>query len=753
MHFFVLECEKLTTTEEKSHLLRWLRSPRLLFYLTLCLSLLLPSAPLQAAARPAAEAQGPGVALPQQTPPQPQQASAPQTLNFVNGVAQVQGTAGFNQPQVYLFFGAQGQSIRVQLTSQPAGANFEVTGANNTVYKSLADPSLDWSYSLPASQNYRITVNSVTPVVFTLIVTLGGGGGGGIAQRIDFAPGQTVAQVSGSASFGQSPQYVFFANAGQQVRIVLISAGNLANFSVTGASDSVPYKVATDPSRDWTYTLPTSQDYQITVSASSPVNFTLQIYLLGPQPPPAAERINFAPGQSTAVVSGSLQGNVPKYYVVGVPAGQQLRLLLTSSPAGSANFAINGVSDGIVYKQLTDPLREVTIVSPIAQDYLITLFSSVPATYQLEVTVPLPPTALPPTALPPTITPLPTLPFGCTTTTLQNGGFESDGFWVFGDDPVPPAYTSTTIHSGLRAVRLGIDPALGEAVQNKKSFSSVRQPFQIPAEASIAQLRWWNFYRTEEAQTDSPGLGEDQQQVILLNPDLSTHAVLRRVRRNNNAWIEELVDLTPYRGKSLLLYFNAYNDGNGQRTWQFVDDVVINVCYPAVTPTPVVPTPIPTVIAPTMVMPTMVMPTMVMPTVEFPTPIGPTLVAPTFVFPTSPATLLATLFPTAAAMAPVNGQVGNGEPDIVVLPQGQAEVAAAAVRVQGSEGQAAAVQVQIQPVSTPVPPVTIQSGLRVFNRPLTEVLTWAGIMLGALAVIGILVALIWQASRREENIP
>ncbi|MFN8469168.1 MAG: hypothetical protein U0X20_26670, partial [Caldilineaceae bacterium] len=504
-------------------MLRWLRSPRLLVYLalslTLCLSLQLPAAP--AAAQ---------TAVPQ--------AAVPQTLNFVNGVAVVQGTAGFNQPQTYLFFGAQGQNIRVQVSSQPAGANFEVASQDNgTVYKSFADPSLDWSYVLPASQNYRVTVNSVTPVVFTLTVTLGGGGGGG-AQRINFAPGQTSAQVSGTAGFGQSPQYVFFANGGQQVRIVVISPGNVANFGVTGVTDGVTYKSPADPTRDWTFTLPTSQDYQITVSAGSTVNFTLQVFLLNPQPP-QTERITFTPGQSTQVKTGNLQANVPKYYVVFVSAGQQLRLLLTSTPAGSANFAINGVTDGIVYKQLTDPLREVTITSPTSQDYLITVFSSVNASYQLEVTVPTP---LPPTYQP-TLTPLPTLPSGCTTNTIQNGGFETDGFWIFGDTPVKAAYSSTVVHSGLRSVRLGIDPSMAPTFKNVDSFSSVRQPFQIPIEASIAQLRWWSYYGTQEAQTDNPGMGQDKQEVVLLKPDLSTVAVVSSVRRNNNAWIEQMVDL------------------------------------------------------------------------------------------------------------------------------------------------------------------------------------------------------------------
>ncbi len=620
-------------------MLRWLRSPRLLVYLALslalCLSLLLPLGPAAA-----------------QTPVP--QAAAPQTLNFVNGVAVVQGTAGFNQPQTYLFFGAQGQNIRVQLSSQPAGANFEVASQDNgTVYKSFADPSLDWSYVLPASQNYRVTVNSVTPVVFTLTVTLGGGSGGG-AQRINFAAGQTTAQVTGTAGFGQSPQYVFFANGGQQVRIVVISPGNVANFGVAGVTDGVTYKSPADPTRDWTFTLPTSQDYQITVSAGSTVNFTLQIFLLNPQPP-QTERITFAPGQSTTVVSGNLQANVPKYYVVFVSAGQQLRLLLTSNPAGSANFAINGVTDGVVYKQLTDPLREVTITAPTSQDYLITVFSSVNATYQLEVTVPTP---LPPTTQSPTITPLPTLPSGCTTNTIQNGGFETDGFWIFGDTQVKPVYSSTVVHSGLRSARLGIDPSMGAAFQNVKSFSSVRQPFQIPIEASIAQLRWWSYYGTQEAQTDSPGLGQDKQEVVLLKPDLSTVAVVSSVRRNNNAWIEQLVDLTPYRGQSLLLYFNVYNDGNGQVTWQYLDDVAINVCFPAVTPTPIIPTAIP------------------LPT-PIPSPIMPTgVITMAAAFPTNPAvaTFVATAFPTFAAL--IASPMANGEPQVAMVPPGQAALAA-----------------------------------------------------------------------------
>jgi hypothetical protein len=335
------------------------------------------------------------------------------------------------------------------------------------------------------------------------------------------------------------------------------------------------------------------------------------------------------------------------------------------------------------------------------------------------------------------------VPAGCTTDTIQNGSFEVDGFWLFGDSPVQPAYNSTVVHTPLRSMRLGIDPAMGNGVQNQKAFSSIRQPFQIPTTASIAQLRWWNFYRTEETQTDTPGLAEDKQQVVLLNPDLTTVAVLRSVRRNTGFWQEEMVDLTPYRGRPLLLYFNAYNDGNGQRTWQYLDDVLIYACYPAVTATPFVPTPIPTMY-PTIIVPTIIVPTIIAPTFVVPTIIVPTIIAPspgpTFILPTvSAGTAVTAAGDAFLALTPTPV---NGEPVVIELPPATATAQPPAQIV------VVPARIEVQPTATPTPQPPAFA-LRLFDRPINEVLTWFGIMLGALAVIGILVALVWQASARR----
>ncbi len=216
------------------------------------------------------------------------------------------------------------------------------------------------------------------------------------------------------------------------------------------------------------------------------------------------------------------------------------------------------------------------------------------------------PTTPTPTATPTvTVTPTPTftatpLPAGCVTDGILNGGFEEDTFWIFGDAPVRPAFVSSPVRTGLRAVRLGIDPAAVPASPTQESFSSIRQPFQISPLASTASLSWWHFDRTEEGPLENAPRGVliDRQEVILLHLDNSTEAILYSKRLNNASWQQTTVDLTAFRGKPLVLYFNVLNDGNNLRTWQYIDDVVLTICYaPTATATPTsppTPTPLPT---------------------------------------------------------------------------------------------------------------------------------------------------------------
>ena len=171
-------------------------------------------------------------------------------------------------------------------------------------------------------------------------------------------------------------------------------------------------------------------------------------------------------------------------------------------------------------------------------------------------------------------------PGGCVVSdTLNNGGFEYalDGQlnWSTGESPVPPVLSNQS-SGGSWSLRLGNPP--GSGTQNILSYSSVRQLIQLPAGAGSASLRWSHLSRSQEAATISPSLASDRQELILLTSSLATEGILYRSRAESATWATETVDLTRYLGGSYYLYFNVYNDGNGQRTWMSLDDVQVQVC-------------------------------------------------------------------------------------------------------------------------------------------------------------------------------
>src|SRR5690606_2706071 len=80
-----------------------------------------------------------------------------------------------------------------------------------------------------------------------------------------------------------------------------------------------------------------------------------------------------------------------------------------------------------------------------------------------------------------------------------------------------------------------------------------------------------------------PSAMSDRQEIMLLTPHGKVLKILQRVRRNDSGWAESLIDLTEFRGKSFYLYFNVFNDKSGTRTWMYLDDVMVDVCYPDAT--------------------------------------------------------------------------------------------------------------------------------------------------------------------------
>ena len=199
----------------------------------------------------------------------------------------------------------------------------------------------------------------------------------------------------------------------------------------------------------------------------------------------------------------------------------------------------------------------------------------------------------PPTVVPPTFTPVPPPPSGCNINIILNGSFESDSDWICGEDPVPPYYAGSQRQDGIRSMLLGHPPEAGG--NDKVTYSSVRQLVTIPSNVATAQLRWWHLYQTQQTPDPNPSGQSDRQEVILLTTGGKVIKILQRVLRNES-WQQDVIDLSAYRGQTFYIYFNVFNDGNGARTWAYLDQVELLVCYPVVTNTPVPPptnTPVP----------------------------------------------------------------------------------------------------------------------------------------------------------------
>ena len=204
------------------------------------------------------------------------------------------------------------------------------------------------------------------------------------------------------------------------------------------------------------------------------------------------------------------------------------------------------------------------------------------------------PTATPTATAVPTPTPTPQ---GCYDA-IEDGGFEdpSGVAWQLPTTSHSAAYTDAVVHSGSQAVRLGIEPL----DPNVLSHSSVYQTFVTPADAASVTLRYWCWRHTEEELTAGDAswamdpakhpawrlpamslaaMGDDVQEVLLLYGGSYTLVdILDQALVNDDGWVEQTHDLTAWRGKSLVIYFNAYNDGLKGRTWMYLDDVAIQVC-------------------------------------------------------------------------------------------------------------------------------------------------------------------------------
>ncbi|MCS6825232.1 MAG: M20/M25/M40 family metallo-hydrolase [Caldilinea sp.] len=166
---------------------------------------------------------------------------------------------------------------------------------------------------------------------------------------------------------------------------------------------------------------------------------------------------------------------------------------------------------------------------------------------------------------------------------LLNGDFEGSGGWQFGSTPFPARYTTTHVYSGARAAQLGIPTGFA----NRRAYSTVFQRITIPADAETPVLLRY-MERTYGAADNA-----DYREALLLNSNYNFVARLTRsFAAGDEAWRERVFDLSAYRGRTLVVYFNVYNDGVSSQMWSFLDRIELGSCVRISSPE--TPTPEPT---------------------------------------------------------------------------------------------------------------------------------------------------------------
>lgn len=210
-------------------------------------------------------------------------------------------------------------------------------------------------------------------------------------RYIVFKPGATEATVRGVLAAQAEKEYVVRALEGQGLTVALASLTGKATFTIRGVEDGKALPDSGQEAKFWQGTVPTTQDYLITVTAPAVTPYELATSFDPRQVPTTAEaapvRLVFGAGSITTTTTAQVAAPERQRYLVRGVAGQTLQIELTPTK-GAAIFAVQGITDGKPLKRLESAAAAWSSNLPVTQDYLITVTPTGAAVeYTLALTV------------------------------------------------------------------------------------------------------------------------------------------------------------------------------------------------------------------------------------------------------------------------------------------------------------------------------------------------------------------------------
>jgi Domain of unknown function (DUF4082)/Fibronectin type III domain/Bacterial Ig domain len=151
---------------------------------------------------------------------------------------------------------------------------------------------------------------------------------------------------------------------------------------------------------------------------------------------------------------------------------------------------------------------------------------------------------------------------------VQNGGFENGlNSWTPSGVALPTASTAKA-HSGSGSALLGtVSPAI-----EPSGDSNISQTVSVPASGKTT-LSFWYWPATTDDICSGNACKYDWQEAQVRSTSGQTRASVFKSNSNSQTWTQVTFDMTSYAGQSVVLYFNVHQDGGGDPTWLYLDDV------------------------------------------------------------------------------------------------------------------------------------------------------------------------------------
>jgi heat shock protein HslJ len=169
------------------------------------------------------------------TPGDESSAENPTRIVFAPGEsnAEVKATLAERETDFYVLQAQAGQVMAVEITSPHNDVLLSVVGEDGTPFKRYQNGPPAWTRQLPATQDYFIHAVAVGPATSYMLRVSVQPSGSDRAERVEFAPGATLAERGGLLPSGPGiTQYVLAAKEGQTMTVDVTSDGTPLSLTI-----------------------------------------------------------------------------------------------------------------------------------------------------------------------------------------------------------------------------------------------------------------------------------------------------------------------------------------------------------------------------------------------------------------------------------------------------------------------------------------------------------------------------------------